>query len=611
MKKIKSIKFINTKTKKEITILFSRNNNIIVGPKGGGKSTLSYIVACAISNSNKTNIFELPKITIEKLREFNLELKVITFYDEVTNIDKFSYNKKTHKNLANKQENEITNLNIIINSDKRIILQNDKVKNNFFDENIPNKKEIYKDYLTSLLDDKNISMELIELIDCSVKMSNSIFKIKEFIIKPLDDKKIDWYEINNLSCVESKKDSLNLISIKTNISNNLVEIENFKKEIKKYLENLSGTESIKAENSIITNYFRSIINDIGEQKEKLIKKTEKLLKITNSILTLLQYFNSSLYDLTKIFDDDKKNYLKNEAYKTKSTHFFSSLAENFKIINDNFRKISLMKISEIKFDKKDIWGFLDKGKYDEYCFQKDNKIELSFNEQNLVNKNIIENIFIDPNKIKNIKDPSKIFTKNTKYFNIIFDFLMSNDEVDVKSPFFKFKDYIELNQIEIKNTFIERNLNNIFLNVYDSINKQTKSYDILSSGEKSIYGITSILDKFNNEIILIDQPEDNLDNETISEHILDKLRERNKKNLQTFIITHNANIGILSNTENSECSLILANIHKEGQEYLSINDPWNPCNMDQKSINYLEGSFDNLKKRFDILSTRGLDQENN
>ena len=606
MNKIKKIVFHNTKSNKDINISFSKNNNIIVGPKGGGKTTLFYIIACAISNYGKKTNLKFPMVTKkEKLNKFNLELKKIIFYDGVS-IEINDENYTNNCKIQDSNKKEIESFKNIINGDRRIVLQEDKVKSNFFEE-IIDKERIYEKYLRNILSIENSSKGFCELLSVySIEISKSIFQVQK-IINETSKQEINWYEIKNISNIESEEDILNLFSIKNIMNDNFNSIQVFKDELIK--ENLGCLYKVKDNNKNIFN--SNYISDINIKTEELIKKTNNFEIILSNISKLLKLFNSSCEELIKKINEHNQNNLKIQEYKNNSKIFFSILGENFKIIRNNLMKINSKLKEEIELIKeKDIFQILDDKTLNEYPISKENKIKLSFRIENLNIKNIVENILINPQEIKKInnkKTISKISFNYNEDKNIIFTFLKDKNDSKQEKYFFNFNDYKTLSYKDIVETFIIRNsINNVYLKVYDILHKEIKEYDIFSAGEKSIYGIMAVLDKFHNQTILIDQPEDNLDNETISKNVLNKLKDRNNNDLQTFIVTHNANIGILSNTKNGECSLIIADIHK--QKYLSINDPWNQSKINkqhkinEESINYLEGSFENLKKRFDILS---------
>lgn len=87
----------------------------------------------------------------------------------------------------------------------------------------------------------------------------------------------------------------------------------------------------------------------------------------------------------------------------------------------------------------------------------------------------------------------------------------------------------------------------IKLNVGDEENPTFKEISELSSGQKCT-AILNLLLLNNNDPLIIDQPEDNLDNAFIAENIVSELR-RQKEARQFIFSTHNANIPVFGDAE--------------------------------------------------------------
>jgi len=94
------------------------------------------------------------------------------------------------------------------------------------------------------------------------------------------------------------------------------------------------------------------------------------------------------------------------------------------------------------------------------------------------------------------------------------------------------------------------------------INDTYKELDTLSAGQKAT-ALLILLFAQENRILIIDQPEEDLDNRFIYEDVVKILREI-KNNRQIILVTHNANIPVLGDAEqvfvldasNNECSII-------------------------------------------------------
>ncbi len=76
-------------------------------------------------------------------------------------------------------------------------------------------------------------------------------------------------------------------------------------------------------------------------------------------------------------------------------------------------------------------------------------------------------------------------------------------------------------------------------------NKLLKQHSI---GQRASALILFILTQDNNDIILIDQPEDDLDNKIIYDEVIRTIVQK-KSNIQFLFATHNANIPVLGDAE--------------------------------------------------------------
>lgn len=119
-----------------------------------------------------------------------------------------------------------------------------------------------------------------------------------------------------------------------------------------------------------------------------------------------------------------------------------------------------------------------------------------------------------------------------------------------------------------------------------------RDYETLSLGQRSIYGLKYKFAQSLEQDLFLDQPEDNLDNNTVATEILSLLQK--KQNQQVFIVTHNANIGILSNPQR----LIIADLARHECPYQSIDIV---REMNAHSVNYLEGGKTYLEQRFNKI----------
>jgi predicted ATPase len=120
-----------------------------------------------------------------------------------------------------------------------------------------------------------------------------------------------------------------------------------------------------------------------------------------------------------------------------------------------------------------------------------------------------------------------------------------------------------------------------FINIDFSLTYDWIEFDQMSEGKRAFVILQLLLD-FSDKTwpILIDQPEDDLDNRSISYYLAEYLKDK-KKDRQIIIVTHNANIVLWADAE----MVIVANQHWE----------WT-INTDHKKFEYLQWSIENTYK---------------
>ncbi|RLD13558.1 hypothetical protein DRI50_06910 [candidate division KSB1 bacterium] len=110
------------------------------------------------------------------------------------------------------------------------------------------------------------------------------------------------------------------------------------------------------------------------------------------------------------------------------------------------------------------------------------------------------------------------------------------------------------------------------------LNYQSDTFGKMSDGKKA-FVILKLLLEFSNKKcpILIDQPEDSLDNRAIYNELVTYLKKK-KKDRQIILVTHNANIVVNADAE----EVVVANQHGEDSK-----------NQDDIKFQYISGSLEN------------------
>ena len=179
----------------------------------------------------------------------------------------------------------------------------------------------------------------------------------------------------------------------------------------------------------------------------------------------------------------------------------------------------------------------------------------------------------------------KIVTQYTDFISIYRDFENANQ-------------YFGSNPQILSNLFME-NLKTLL--GFQTPNKFTITYrgkelQHHSLGQRASALILFVLNQQENDVIIIDQPEDDLDNQTIYEDVI-KLIRKMKPNVQFIFATHNPNIPVLGDADQVHaCSFMDDKITVESG---SVDD----AKIQRTIVNIMEGgkeAFDRRKEIYQI-----------
>lgn len=588
---IKSIKILNTNnvfTQNEI--YFNSNLNSIIGGKSSGKSLLLYLLAKTVLSSEKfdeiskyknfVNYDELPK---------GIECEVLWEDGTVTKLS--SHENKRHieyipqlflNNIAEDKKNELFNqtindllykkngykgaIDLIYKSiDEKKISLTSEIEKYFTNESELTRLEIE---LTTL-GDKNAIETLIysfykELEELKSKSSlteddeNIMKAINESITLKQNEKILLEKEIilnNSINKVTNELGS----KIERFIIDefNLIDIDESHKEIlKTYYENLSkniiqSIDSFKESNPLTNDALLDKIKLKDEEIEPLIKSLEP--------------YNNKISDQKKYLSIEKQ--LKDEQLK------LDTILLKEKEINNQKSKLDIKKFIDIYKELLEIYNTIT-----------------SLNEPYKKIGNDLELItYIDFNLSKFYDNFSYFVTKNQSMDKIFNDGIF-----DVDSNYlYKKENHIE-NIGEVLNKIFS---GNVKFNKSKTLKEMTKSllddnfditYDLkqgddllnhMSPGKKGIVLFQLFLEVSSSKVpILIDQPEDNLDNRTVY-NTLNEFIKTKKIDRQIIMVSHNSNLVVSTDSEN----IIVANQNGQNSSY--------------PRFEYINGALEETKKK--------------
>ncbi len=491
-KYIEEIKFttINNKNEKEQRIKLSPGINTIVGGRSSGKSLLFNSILYSLSSGkDKSKIDDYTKDSNKVIKIETIQSKLNCEVDFKNN-NICEINAFTQEEIIELFENNGEGLKEQLDFHKLDAIEiNDKIA--VYNLAIDRFTSAYSDLLNKK-NNNNSSLPITTFIDAS-KTLNEKYKYKEEIEALKNDINISS---NDISSVMKKLNS---------------EIQNVKliKELK-----LKEIQLFNVDELEIINNFLSLLQNKYEELKTLFNKVyvkEEFLK--NLECSLNEISNKYLTNSSEKISSAKEN-VKNEL--TKIYNYFEKKLLFKKYASDLEKLV-------IKIDEKN--NIIS----DSYTLN--TKVDSEINKVFLYNS-ISEKIH-DLDKGKSIEDNFldlmngniKIFRKDNSYENVVGVFSYVKNSIN--------------ESLTPKYTIIE-NDNDISLNS-----------DNMSQGKKASIYLEIILEKCknNNSIIMIDQPEDNIDNEFITDIMIDKIRDLRMKN-QVILVTHNAAIAINSDSEN-------------------------------------------------------------
>lgn len=146
---------------------------------------------------------------------------------------------------------------------------------------------------------------------------------------------------------------------------------------------------------------------------------------------------------------------------------------------------------------------------------------------------------------------------------------------------------ISAKKIKDKEQFYEMLTSLKYIDVEYNLNMNGKSLRELSAGQRGIVLLMFYLALSKKEIpIIIDQPEDNLDNQSVYWSLVPCIREAKKKR-QIIIVTHNPNIAIACDAE----EIIYCSIEKKSNKITYESGSIENSNVSDRVVKVLEGTM--------------------
>lgn len=382
---------------------------------------------------------------------------------------------------------------------------------------------------------------------------------------------------------EKMQEYKNTLAEKSVIEDELSKIKNNIETLKKDKDNIPNSASIKA----IKEHFTPILSDTG------VSNLDKTIEIfQNGLEKVISDEINALYveqkNKTKLQEEINKKIIGYSAMLKNNELLTAKLKDNEGYSNDlKERTIIQNSVSQLNVDQKklchEIKENFKKYKIDSegVCEKINGLLRNDSNEVKISVKIIVdEQLFIDnQDYFKPTKQENNFSEKIINIENI--DELLNKDNSDLKSKYTADNVYNTAKNI----------LSAPYKVHYDVMEDDQLLTSEMSVGQRSIT-MLKLLVEFSNEKypILLDQPEDDLDNEAIYKKMVQFIKKK-KRERQFIVVTHNANVVLGGDAEN----VIICS--RDGKKYSIINDSIEEPFVRERICKLLEGGKEAFKKR--------------
>lgn len=578
MKKIRSIEIKNSPFFEDFKIQFEEKMNCIMGGRGTGKSTILYFLKSALSlDSQKGKINDILKnnlgtgeiiVEIESI-DGSLFRIVKTFNEDPQPYKAPNQEYISLIRIFNEIECDFYETNQIEEIGRsavdRLMLIDKKIKNELYEYvKLINKSQIDLD--TNAQDIKTSNFRINQIKDSLSQYIDIVEEIEEFKknepidIKPDEKLEFENADINEKKRTDEKRFFNKTASLYSDLQN---QISLFNGDLKENFASAILSSDNFFNKDLITKHIQ-IIESNNNQIFIKLKEIDDLLKTNSQIL------NTSSLEINQIHESQQAEFVNLKQKFDKNRDYFN----RYNILTNRLKEKETLEL-EIKEKalKKD--RFLDDRKH---LLEKFNTVKNDIFTLRLSAIQEINNILDGDVKItlkfsgiiSEFEDRLKDALKGSglKYNELVakivetftpdqFAKIIQKGDVEALKLISGIDEYRSTSLInalydteaiyKIESIYCD-DLPDFKLKIEGDISRENyKNSDELSMGQRCTTVLPIIFAVSENPLI-IDQPEDNLDNKYISEKIHNIIKEQ-KENRQLIFITHNPNIPVLSDSE--------------------------------------------------------------
>lgn len=610
----------NTKMFKEKEIVFNKGLVSIIGEKGSGKTALLDIISLAYGLNNKVNSSFLLR-AYDNLKTANIISKNYNM-EELTSVD-INYSLQ----IPNIEYISPVSLAKYCEDVKETQMFIDDI---ILDEEIKNINEELQDcrvtinthieILQSLaysLSQENYETEkhanLLKNIEKQEKLRPKTHKVKDEVLKRYEDmtKQLSKFSSELAITINQHNQYVKLENtLSEEIDNNVRDLKNRLKNYYDYINFDSLSFDIKYElpSEFIQNLSRNsqqlnnqkielqqkceVLKCDLEQIEKQIYTSQEALKIYNEWKAELDKLKKEKTDSEKILERIKQEkeqyaltltsiqqeYLKTIRLKKRLLDKYKNLQTQLEQTIGNVGKTKIKLIASILIEEEQISNDFAE------------VINLKGVNEDEIKNNIHKTFAKQLNKLMNIDNTE---LKEEDVFDLTNIFIDNeNKSMIVKKDLSKQTSYKGMHN---KYSLLKLALNDNYININYTIQFNGMEISQLSTGQKGIVLLKLLLRLSNKTCpLLIDQPEDNLDNKSVFDELVQEFKNIKQKR-QLIIATHNPNLVV--NTD-SEQVIIASYNHKENDGYISyISGSLENLDIKDRVCNILEGGIEAFNKR--------------
>jgi len=619
------------------SIYFNKNLNVIIGGKSSGKSILLYEIARTLYSDTRADILRYIDTTDNKIK-YLYDLKTVSNdkIDETYSFKVDLFSKSSQTNLDRKDQSSILPsikyipqnhlANLVDRSRKNGATLKKIIRNLVLEE--PKYKSMYDDFVNQAKKhdkQRNHDIDFYYTLKDDLQKKEDDLRIKGDVKALKEGIKFNKDKMNKLHSgftekerdfYEELNEKFRLLKIKENqINSDFEKLNSFHRDLnqslttilhnKKIILDSLQVESIK---SRYTNEFNFIdealdkTNDLATDFNQgdnnflegtlFVMEMKKVQDEMESIISKLKPFNDKLENqkqaeaLQKSIADDEAKIASILQFKREIEAIKKDIAEQrnkiFKDFAINFKLYERI-INDLKPRIEEVQSKTD-------------KIE------------IMPRIKYNYPKFRELVD--KVFDRrgfNNKGFDYIYQYWDQNPKSALSDiSYTNFEDAlkrlfkrIDSNELLLKggntkNEAVKKIFTDFFFDHWD-VNSEGDDIHKMSTGKASLVLLKLIIKlSIDNGPILIDQPEDNLDNRSVSKSLVDFLKEK-KKDRQIILVTHNPNIVVNADAEN----IIVANQNGQGD----FND------TSKYKFDYINGPLENTyppNGNLNILHSMGI-----